>query len=151
MCLKIISMTKSYLDDLTYRIVGAAIEVYKNVGAGLLESVYHRCLMEEFKQRGIQYRSELNVPIDYKGIDLDANLRCDFLVEEAIVVELKAVDLIAHVFEAHLLTYMKLLKKLKGILINLIVLIFLKKVNKLLLMSTIGYCLTKSMCTMFLI
>jgi len=111
-------MTKSYLDDLTYRIVGAAIEVHKNVGAGLLESVYHRCLMEEFKQRGIQYRSELNVPIDYKGIDLDANLRCDFLVEEAIVVELKVVDMMAPVFEAQLLTYMKLLKKPKGILIN---------------------------------
>lgn len=111
-------MTKSYLDDLTYRIVGAAIEVHKNVGAGLLESVYHRCLMEEFKQRGIQYRSELNVPIDYKGIDLDANLRCDFLVEEAIVVELKVVDMMAPVFEPQLLTYMKLLKKPKGILIN---------------------------------
>jgi len=111
-------MTKSYLDDLTYRIVGAAIEVHKNIGAGLLESVYHRCLKEEFKLRNIHHTSELYVPIDYKGVELEAGLRCDFLIEEAIVVELKAVDIMAPVFEAQLLTYMKLLKKPKGILIN---------------------------------
>lgn len=111
-------MTKRYLDELTYGIVGAAIEVHKFIGPGLLESVYHKCLKQELFQRKLKYLSEFVVPIEYKGIEMDAELRCDFLIEDAIVVELKAVDAIAPVFEAQLLTYMKLLQKPKGILIN---------------------------------
>ncbi len=111
-------MTKKYLDDLTYQIIGAAIEVHKNIGPGLLESVYHKCLKQEFFLRSLNYGSELIIPVQYKGIEVEADLRCDFLIENAIVVELKAVDAIIPVFEAQLLTYMKLLKKPKGILIN---------------------------------
>ncbi len=111
-------MTKKYLNDLTYQIVGAAIEVHKTLGPGLLESVYHKCLKQELLLRKLKFVSELIVPVNYKGLELDAELRCDFLVEDAIVVEIKAVDAIAPVFEAQLLTYMKLLHKPKGILIN---------------------------------
>jgi GxxExxY protein len=111
-------ITKKVLDDLTYQIVGAAIEVHITLGPGLLESVYHKCLKQEFFERKLSYSSELFVPVNYKGIEVDAELRCDFLIEDKIVVELKAVDAIAPVFEAQLLTYMKLLQKPKGILIN---------------------------------
>jgi GxxExxY protein len=111
-------MTKKYLDELTYKIIGAGIEVHKNIGPGLLESVYHKCLKQEFFLRGLNYKSEFIVPVEYKGIEVEADLRCDFLIENAIVVELKAVDAILPVFEAQLLTYMKLLQKPKGILIN---------------------------------
>jgi len=111
-------MTKKYLDELTYKIIGAAIEVHKQLGPGLLESVYHKCLKRELMLREILYASELIVKVNYKGIELDTELRCDLLVEDAIVVELKAVDAIAPVHEAQLLTYMKLLEKPKGILIN---------------------------------
>lgn len=110
--------TKKELDELTYQIVGAAIEVHKALGSGLLESVYHKCLKQEFMIRKLSYASEFLVPVNYKGLEVDAELRCDFLWEDKIVVELKAVDAIAPVFEAQLLTYMKLLQKPKGILIN---------------------------------
>ena len=111
-------ISKSYLNDLSYRIVGCAIEVHKHLGPGLLESIYHECLRQEFFLRGINYKSQLFVPIDYKGIALNADYRLDFLVEDEIVVELKAMEGILPVHEAQLLTYMKLLQKGKGILIN---------------------------------
>jgi GxxExxY protein len=111
-------MTKKYLDDLAYRITGAAIEVHKELGPGLLESVYHKCLKREFELRGIKAISELNVDIHYKGECLDSELRCDFLVEDIIVVELKAVTNMLPVFDAQTMSYMKLLKKPKGIMYN---------------------------------
>lgn len=111
-------MTKKYLNDLTYQIIGSAIEVHKELGPGLLESVYHKCLKQEFNLRKIKFSSEFTVPLNYKGLELDTELRCDFIVEDAIIVELKSVDIIIPIFEAQLLTYMKLLRKPKGILIN---------------------------------
>ena len=111
-------MTKKFVDELTYQIIGAAIEVHKALGPGLLESVYHKCMKQELSLRKLHFLSELMVPVSYKGIDLDAELRCDLLVEDAIVTELKAVDASAPIHEAQLLTYMKLLQKPKGILIN---------------------------------
>ena len=111
-------MTKKELDELTYKIIGAAIEVHKALGPGLLESVYHKCLKQELTLRDLSFVSEFLVPVHYKGIDVDTELRCDFLVENKVVVELKAVEAIAPVFEAQVLTYMKLLEKPKGILIN---------------------------------
>ncbi len=110
--------TKAELDKLTHKILGCAIEVHKALGPGLLESVYHKCLRREFSISELSHSSEFLVPVNYKGQDVDAELRCDFLIENEIVVELKAVDAIAPVFEAQILTYMKLLKKPKGILIN---------------------------------
>ena len=111
-------MTKKYLDGLTYQIIGAAIEVHKSLGPGLLESVYHKCLKQELFTQGISYQSELLVPVYYKGINVDVDLRCDFLIESSVVIELKSVEKLLPIFEAQLLTYMKLLKMPKGILIN---------------------------------
>lgn len=111
-------LSKSYLNDLSYKIVGCAIEVHKHLGPGLLESVYHDCLKKEFTLRNINFKSQLIVPVNYKGLVLDTEYRLDFLVEDEIVVELKAMDGILPIHEAQLLTYMKLLQKSKGMLIN---------------------------------
>ena len=111
-------MTQKYLDELTYEIVGSAIEVHKIMGRGLLESVYHACLKEELKHRKINFLSEMAIPIVYKGKLLETDFRCDLYIENSIVVELKAVFDIHPMFEAKLLNYMKLLKSPKGILIN---------------------------------
>jgi GxxExxY protein len=111
-------LTKKYLTDLTYQITGAAIEVHKKLGPGLLESVYHKCLMHELSLRNISYTSECSVSVIYKGLDVDTRLRYDLYVDEVIVVELKAVDLFHPIHEAKLLTYMRLLDAPKGILIN---------------------------------
>ncbi len=111
-------MTKKFLNNLTYQIIGAAIEVHKTLGPGLLESVYHKCMKHELYLRKLNYLSEFVVPVNYKGIDVDAELRCDLLIENVIAVELKSVESIAPVHVAQLLTYMKLLQSPKGILIN---------------------------------
>jgi GxxExxY protein len=111
-------ITKKYLDDLTFKIIGAAIEVHKNLGPGLLEQVYERCLKFELEKRGIAYKAQQYVPLFYKGINLDTGLRFDLLIENQIVVELKAVEFMLPIFDAQLLTYMKLMDKPKGILIN---------------------------------
>jgi GxxExxY protein len=111
-------MTKTYLNKLTYAVIGCCIEVHRELGPGLLESVYQKCLKQEFYLKGIKYQSELSVGINYKGKNLDADLRSDFLIEDLLVVEIKAMDGILPIHEAQLLTYMKLLEKPKGILVN---------------------------------
>jgi GxxExxY protein len=111
-------VTKSYLKDLVYKVNGAAIEVHKELGPGLLESVYHRCLKEELRAKNIRFQSELFVPVSYKGVDLDAELRCDLFVENILAVELKAVETILPIHEAQIISYMKLLNVPKGLLIN---------------------------------
>lgn len=111
-------MTKKYLNELTYQIIGAAIEVHKELGPGLLESVYHKCLKRELFLQKIKFYSEQVVPVNYKGIELNAELRCDLIIDDAIVVELKSVEALSPIFEAQILTYMKLLQKPKGILLN---------------------------------
>ena len=111
-------MTQKYLDELTYEIIGSAIEVHKIMGGGLLESVYHQCLKEELIHRKINFSSEMRIPVIYKNKELETDFRCDLFIENAIVVELKAVFEIHPMFEAKLLNYMKLLKSPKGILIN---------------------------------
>ena len=110
--------TKKHLNEVTYQLIGAAIEVHKELGPGLLESVYEKCYKKELQLRGILFQSQLNVPVSYKGVELDTELRVDLLAEENIVVELKATEAIAPVHEAQLLTYIRLLKKPKGIVIN---------------------------------
>ena len=111
-------ITKKYLDSLTYEIIGGAIEVHKEMGRGLLESVYHQCLKEELLHRKINFLTEMKVPIVYKEKLINADFRCDLFVENCIVVELKCVNEILPIHEAQLLTYIKLLKSPKGILIN---------------------------------
>jgi GxxExxY protein len=111
-------ITQYFLNQLTYKIIGCAIEVHKELGPGLLESVYEKGFIEELKAANLLYQCQKAVPIDYKGKLLDAELRLDVLVEDLIIVELKATDQLHPIFSAQLLTYMKLLKKPKGILIN---------------------------------
>ena len=110
--------TKAYYKDLIYRVNGAAIEVHKEIGPGLLESVYHKCLVYELQRRNIMFQSELRIPIYYKDMEFDADLRCDLLVEDNLVVELKSMDKILPIHEAQLLTYMKLLQVPIGLMIN---------------------------------
>jgi GxxExxY protein len=111
-------ITKQYLDKLTYEIIGSSIEVHRIMGRGLLESVYHECLKEELTYRKINFQTEMKIPVKYKKKQLDINFRCDLFIENCIVVELKAVQELHPIHEAQLLTYMKLLKSPKGILIN---------------------------------
>lgn len=111
-------LTKKYLNELTRIIIGAAITVHKELGPGLLEKVYETCLIHELKLQGLKIQHQQAVPIIYKGIKLDAELRYDILVEDCIVVELKAVTTLLPVFEAQTMTYMTLLRIPKGILIN---------------------------------
>lgn len=110
--------TKKYINELSYTIIGCAIEVHKELGPGLLESVYESCMKEEFEMAGLRYTAQQQVPVLYKGRQMDANLRIDLLVEDLIVVELKVVESIIPVHQAQVLTYMKLLEKPKGIIIN---------------------------------
>jgi GxxExxY protein len=112
------NMTKSQLNDLVYQVIGAAIEVHKELGPGLLESVYHKCMEEELQQKGINFESEKKVSVKYKNKLINTDLRCDLVVEDILIVELKAVEKIIPIHEAQILTYMNLLKIPKGILIN---------------------------------
>ncbi len=111
-------VTKKYLDDLTYEVVGSAIEVHKTLGRGLLASVYHQCMQEELRHRKINFCTELKISLIYKDTKLDLDFRCDLFIENCFVAELKSINGSISVFEAQLLTYMKLLKAPKGILIN---------------------------------
>lgn len=111
-------LTKKYINDLTYEVIGGAIEVHKYLGPCLLESVYQECLKRELELRNIQYFTEQQVPLDYKGTFVSALLRYDLLVENLIVVELKAIEDLLPIHDAKILSYMKLLAKPKGILIN---------------------------------
>ena len=112
------TITQKYLNDLTYKIIGCAIEVHQQIGPGLLESVYEKCLIHELQLNGFKTQSQHTIPINYKGMELGTELRYDVLVEDQIIVELKAADGILPIHEAVLLTYMRLIEKPKGIIIN---------------------------------
>lgn len=111
-------ITKKYVNDIAYKIVGCAIEVHKQLGPGLLESVYETCLVEELISQGFNVRRQVSVPINYKGKDLGSTLILDLLVNDLVVVEIKAVEIMIPVFKAQLLSYLKLTGKPKGLLIN---------------------------------
>lgn len=110
--------SKLYYRELIYRVNGAAIEVHKELGPGLLESVYQKCLQIELKAWDIQFISQANIPVVYKNKIVNANLRCDLLVENSLIVELKAVDQIMPIHAAQLITYMKLLQSPIGLILN---------------------------------
>ncbi|HHH49457.1 MAG TPA: GxxExxY protein [Saprospiraceae bacterium] len=111
-------ITQKYINELCFKIIGAAIEVHKELGPGLLEQVYEACLVYELRLLDLKVKSQYKIPIIYKGINMNADLRFDLLVEDIVIIELKAVEKMLPVFEAQLLTYMKLLQKPKGLLIN---------------------------------
>lgn len=111
-------MTKKKVTQLSYEITGYAIKVHKALGSGLLESVYEKCLKYELNNNGFQVQQQLVVPVGYEQIIIETDLRLDLLVNDCVVVELKAVENILSVHEAQLLTYMKLLQKPQRLLIN---------------------------------
>ena len=105
-------------DPTTDAIIGAAIEVHRALGPGLLESIYEAAMCHEFKLRGVTFRSQAPLPVRYKGANLGADLRIDFIVEESVVVEIKAVERILAVHVAQLLTYLRLTGLRTGLLLN---------------------------------
>ncbi|HXQ39318.1 MAG TPA: GxxExxY protein [Anaerolineales bacterium] len=104
--------------ELTDKIIGASIEVHKVLGPGLLESAYQVCMEHESKLRTIPYERLVNLPLNYKGINLDAGYVIDLVYDKRVIVELKAVERVIPVHEAQLLTYMRLTKIRVGLLIN---------------------------------
>ncbi|WP_026474585.1 GxxExxY protein [Alkaliflexus imshenetskii] len=128
-------MTKDQLNELSTLIIGAAIEVHKEMGPGLLESVYGACLVKELKGRGLFVEEQVMLPLMYKGEALSKEFVLDILVEKEIVIELKAVQEIHPVHEVQLVTYLKLAGKRLGLLINFNVPVLhqgiCRKVNKL--------------------
>lgn len=106
------------INRITEKIIGAAIEVHKHLGPGLLESAYEECLADELQRIGFKIERQKAVPVVYKNIQLDCGYRIDILVEDAVIIELKAVEAFNPVHEAQILTYMKFAGKKTGLLIN---------------------------------
>jgi GxxExxY protein len=102
-------ITKKYLNELTYRVIGCAIEVHKVLGPGLLGSVYEKCFLRELTLRGIGFKNQIWVPLNYKGLELDTELRLDVLVEDILCVELKAQEGLLPIHDAILLSYRQML------------------------------------------
>ena len=106
------------INKITETIIGAAIEVHRHLGPGLLESAYQACLAREMDLRNLAFEQEKQLFLEYKGLKLDCGYRLDFLVEQSVIVELKAVEALQPIHEAHLLTYLKLSGCKIGLLIN---------------------------------
>jgi len=102
----------------TAPIIGAAIEVHRHLGPGLLESAYEECLCHELHLRGLSFERQVDVPLSYKGLQLHCGYKIDLVVQKEVVLELKAVEKLLPVHEAQLLTYLKLTDKRVGLLIN---------------------------------
>lgn len=111
-------ITQEHVNKISYEILGCAIRLHKALGPGLLESVYKACFVKELEKAGLRYQTELRVPVIWEGTILETEYRLDVLVEELIVVELKSIENIMPVHMSQLLTYMKLIEKPKGLLIN---------------------------------
>lgn len=111
-------ITKKEVTQLSFEITGFAIKVHKKLGPGLLESVYEQCLKYELEKNGYDVKQQLSVKIVYDDLELESNLRIDLLVNDIVVVELKSVETILPIHEAQLLTYMKILERPQGLLIN---------------------------------
>src|SRR5207249_2018141 len=105
--------------ELTEAIIGAAIEVHRHLGPGLLESAYEECLCHELTLRRIKFERQLNLPVTYKGVNLDCGYRIDLLIENLVIVELKCVERLLPVHDAQLLTSMKLASKEVGLIFNI--------------------------------
>ncbi len=111
-------ITKSYINNLAYKIVGAAIEVHRILGPGLLESIYEECLFHELKLRGLSPERQVPVSIIYKGIKVKDDLHIDLLVNKLVIVELKSVNEMPPIYQAQIISYMDLSEIPKGLLIN---------------------------------
>ena len=108
----------THVNDLTRVIIGAAIEVHRTLGPGLLESAYHRCLARELEIHGVPFKFKWPLPLEYKGLRLGKGYEMDLLVEESVIVEVKSIVAVAPIHEAQLLTYMRLAQVKVGLLLN---------------------------------
>ena len=120
-------------DPRTAPIIGAAIEVHRHLGPGLLESAYEECLCHELHLRGLIFERQVDLPVAYKGIHLACGYKIDLIVEQEVVLELKTVEALLPVHEAQLLTYLKLSGKHVGLLINFNTAILTRGIKKLVL------------------
>ncbi|HLZ41170.1 MAG TPA: GxxExxY protein [Candidatus Sulfotelmatobacter sp.] len=110
--------SKLLYEELTQRVIGAAIEVHRALGPGLLESAYEECLCHELHLRGILFERQLPLPVDYKGVKLDCGYRLDLVVENVLILEIKCLEHVLPVHEAQLLTYLKMTGKRVGLILN---------------------------------
>ncbi|MBF0293058.1 MAG: GxxExxY protein [Nitrospinae bacterium] len=106
------------INQITKKVIGVAIEIHKILGPGLLESAYEECLCYELSTARISFRRQVDLPVSYKEVKLDCGYRIDLLVEEEVIIELKAVEKLLPIHEAQLLTYLKMTDKRLGLLIN---------------------------------
>ena len=111
-------MTKKEVTQLSYDIVGCAISVHKTLGPGLLESVYEKCLEKELEYNGFYVETQRKVKLEYRDLLIETELRLDLIVNNTVIVEIKSIESLLPVHEAQLLTYMSLLEKPQGLLIN---------------------------------
>jgi len=118
-------------NEISGKIIGAAIEVHKHLGPGLLESAYEECLCRELDLRGIDFKRQVPLPLSYKGLKLDCGYRLDLLVEDKVIVELKTVEAIAPIHEAQILTYLKLRDVRLGLIINFNVPLLVEGIRRL--------------------
>ena len=118
-------------NEISGKIIGAAIEVHKHLGPGLLESAYEECLCRELDLRGIDFKRQVPLPLSYKGLKLDCGYRLDLLVEDKVIVELKTVEAIAPIHEAQILTYLKLRDIRLGLIINFNVPLLVEGIRRL--------------------
>jgi GxxExxY protein len=119
------------INKLTETIIGAAIEVHKELGPGLLESAYEACLVFELVQRGLKVEKQKELPVVYKGIRVDCGYRIDVLVEDLVILELKSVEKLERIHEAQVISYLKLSGKNIGLLINFNVLQLVKGLKRI--------------------
>jgi len=111
-------ISQKYINEISYEIVGCAIEVHKILGPGLIESIYQTCMIDELHTKNLEVKSQVNIPLNYKGRNLNSFLKLDLLINDLIVVELKSVETMISLYNAQLLSYLKLTGKPKGLLIN---------------------------------
>lgn len=121
------------LDGIASQVVDSAFKIHKNFGAGLLESAYEACLIHELKKRGLKVESQVPVPIVYEGVDIEVGFRIDLLIENRLIVELKAVEAILPIHEAQILTYLKVTGNRLGLLINFNVPLIKKGIKRIIL------------------
>ena len=123
--------TERQENDISGKIIGAAIEVHKKLGPGLLESAYEECLCCEMQLRGIEFKRQVPLSLNYKGIVLDCGYRLDLLVEDKVIVELKSIEGLEPIHEAQMLTYLKLRNAWLGLIINFNVIMLKDGVRRL--------------------
>ena len=118
-------------DELSREIIGAAIEVHRRLGPGLLESAYEECLCCELGLKGIEFKRQVSLPLVYKGAKLDCGYRLDLLVEDLVIIEVNAIEAIGPIHEAQLLTYLRLRDSWLGLIINFNVLLLKDGIRRL--------------------